>query len=109
MFVLKDFVRGCFVAEIRAGAYILASISVTKLRRVKSLATSAYAYERCTNHQNQAFKVVARTVETGLRYFIKKTFSNAQKRERQNHSQNFVRLKTFFDDISVQFQPDRSG
>ena len=47
------------------------------------MATSAY--EHCTDHQNYAYKVLAQTVETGLRYH-EKTFSNVQKKERQNHS-----------------------
>ena len=40
-----------------------------------------------TDHQNYAYKVLAQsqTIETGLRYH-EKTFSNAQKKERQNNS-----------------------
>ena len=53
---------------------------------VMKLATSAY--EHCTDHQNYAYKALALTVETGLGYH-EKTFSNAQRKERKNHSHTF--------------------
>ena len=36
-------------------------------------------------HQNYAYKVLAQTVKTGLKYY-EKAFSNAQKKARQKHN-----------------------
>ena len=59
MFVLKYFLQGRFVAEIREGAYFW-------YFRVEA-SYGARLIQTFTDHQNYAYKVLAQTVKTGLR------------------------------------------
>ena len=51
-----------------------------KATQSKILGYNSSAYEHCTDHQNYAYKVLAQTVETGLRYYQKN--SNARRAEK---------------------------